>query len=192
VHSNRSYANRLIRARKKTRIAELEDEVQELKERLRREEERANKLESNEAALREVIHSARSSLQRVDIPSSSHQSLMPSPPSSTDLHEREDADQDSDPLPLNFTFPENEGAVLTTEFGALVPEMDATEDVDAMALGNPNLSLTLGLPFAPSLDTMSYFWDHVFGELFIILSSMRLIPYSFRNGADDSILSSIH
>jgi hypothetical protein len=166
-------ANRPIRARKKTRIAELEDEVQELKERLSREEERAKRFESNEAALRKVIDSARSSLQSVDLSSSSGQDLMPSPPSSTDAHEREDTEKEfgatstsqslTSPT-LSFSFPEPVGSVLTTEFGAIGLETDITENVNAMTLGNPNTSLTFGLPFVPSLDTMSYFWDNVFGK----------------------------
>jgi len=98
---------------------------------------------------------------------------MPSPPSSTDAHERDDAGEEfaststgrslASPS-LNFSFPEPEGRVLTTEFGAIGLETDITEDIDAMALVNPNTSLTFGLPFAPSFDTMSYFWDNVFGE----------------------------
>jgi hypothetical protein len=164
------------RARKKTRIAELEDEVKDLKERLNREEERAKRSESSEAALRDVIDKARTSLQRVDGPASSGQSSMPSPPSSTDVNERGDADEDfvsvsTDPSlispPLHFDFSEHGDSVLASAFSGLGPDTEMSEGTVGLKLSNPNTALTFGLPLAPNFDTMSYFWDQVFRKYYI-------------------------
>ena len=57
---------RALRARQKTRVQELEDEVADLKKKLDRSERRVNYLENNEQSLREIIESARASLQAVD------------------------------------------------------------------------------------------------------------------------------
>ena len=51
---------RALRARQKTRVQELEEEVADLKKKLDRSERRVNYLENNEQSLREIIESAPS------------------------------------------------------------------------------------------------------------------------------------
>ena len=57
---------RASRARKKNRIQELEEEVAELQQKLERSEELVRRLQRSDTCLREIIDSARASLQMVE------------------------------------------------------------------------------------------------------------------------------
>lgn len=174
----------LGRARKKTRIAELEDEVADLKRRLARSEEQAKQFKSNEVVLREVIDSARSSL-RIGVGSPpverQRQLVMPSPPSSTSTFERGSVDEEFGAVGLepssstgDFGFHGVEGEVLTTgEFGdeEQLGTETAADDIEGLVMGSGNTALTFGVPLSPNFDTMSYFWDHIFCKYFKNISS---------------------
>ncbi|KAF2799155.1 hypothetical protein K505DRAFT_321314 [Melanomma pulvis-pyrius CBS 109.77] len=190
---------RASRARKKTRIAELEDEVADLKRRLALSEEEAKRSQSNEATLREVIDSARSSL-RIGVGSQhaerQRQFVMPSPPSSTSTLERGSVDEEFGAVGLELRSPAVdfgfhgvvEGELPTTgDFGdevRLGAEEVTADDVEGLVIGGGSTALTFGVPLSPNFDTMSYFWDHIFStDLFpstpFSLSSFDLFPSSF-------------
>ena len=57
---------RASRARKRTRVQELEEEVADLQRKLARSEVLVKRLQNNETCLREIIQSARVSLQMID------------------------------------------------------------------------------------------------------------------------------
>ncbi|KAF2708631.1 hypothetical protein K504DRAFT_491325 [Pleomassaria siparia CBS 279.74] len=174
---------RASRARKKTRIAELEDEVADLKRRLARSEEQVKRAQSSEAALREVISSARSSLQRADVASPDPSSML-SPPSSTPLSCVADDRlvlaglETTSPL-SDYGFLNNERPVttsidsdITAQLGLEV-EPASNHNVEHVVFEYGNNALTFGLPAVPDFDTMSYFWGYVFPN-----GSMPSTPFS--------------
>lgn len=152
-------------ARKKTRVVELEDEVADLKQRLASSEDQVRRLQSSEAALREAISSARSSLRLIDVATFPNQSRLPSPPASTPAQATADdefADMLNDTASPSMSYESEHSQSSALETISDSPQID----VRAVAFRDENTGLTLGLPLSghPPLDTMFHFWDDEFRE----------------------------
>ncbi|KAF2649039.1 hypothetical protein K491DRAFT_722050 [Lophiostoma macrostomum CBS 122681] len=143
---------RSSRARKKTRIAELEDEVSDLKKRLADAEEEVKRLSSNEAAaLREAVHTTPSSIQSSDGGSSQTHSDTSTPPVSAGLAEYYKNDTTSFnsgpssamvPIALHDSGPPAAG-VLEDDLNRLVYRDEVT-------------GLTLELPYGQNFDMLNF------------------------------------
>jgi hypothetical protein len=149
------------RARKKTRIAELEDEVAELKRQLSSSEEQVKRLQNSDAALRNIISAARSTLGNIDAKQSGGPSI-PSPPASTHSSgsvqgELSAAEDDSN---STSTTAAEEERVLALRAGAFSSNAKPTsrislfDDDTAFALRDETTGLTLGLPLTQDFDSM--------------------------------------
>ncbi|KAF2105278.1 hypothetical protein BDV96DRAFT_377380 [Lophiotrema nucula] len=140
---------RASRARKKSRISELEDEVGDLKRRLAHSEAQVKRLESSEASLRDAVNSARLSLQTIDVAQPLPGGL-PSPSASL-----------SGSIPrasLSTTTPQPFGSGSTIDYGSKssqsISQPHATENPDSFALRDEVTGLTLGFPKTEGMQAM--------------------------------------
>lgn len=150
---------RASRARKKNRVQELEEEVSDLKHRLARSEDLVKRLQHSESCLREIINSARASLQTVD-----HHKDAPNQASEQPQLTTSDAGHPSDDALRMITsrprtasseiLQETAPSVLSSissQPGQLPPTDGTTEHgLDAVTLRDADTGLSLDLSLSPS------------------------------------------
>jgi hypothetical protein len=159
---------RASRARKKTRIQELEEEVLDLQQRLARSEDRVRQLQNSDVCLREIIDSARASLQMVEhhtqsplneFTNSETASRIASPTREMVLHAQPpdsgEAHELSPSAISNKDDPEDAGATMRAFTGASLDTQS-----EGVTLRDPSTGLSLELPFG-SNDPMLEMWDEV-------------------------------
>lgn len=151
----------MYRARKKTRIAELEEEVAALKKELASSREEVKRLEDSEATLRNTISSACSTLANIDV-AKADQSSVPSPPASTytggSVNDEADViENDSDSIPTSTAV---KVPVLSLRASTFNGDTNSTwklplfDDDTAFALRDEATGLTLGLPLRHDYGSM--------------------------------------
>lgn len=162
---------RAARARKKSRIAELEEEVADLKRRLTRSEGLVKQLQNNETCLREIINSARVSLQMVD-----HHTVSPfdrdaSSPSTGAVPDPSFAEAGLDMAQTSISPPTSIGANTTLNFAShplSAGQSDGSATIDASAYGatstegvllrDADTGLSLELPISAD-ESLFNMWD---------------------------------
>lgn len=162
---------RAARARKKSRIAELEEEVADLKRRLTRSEGLVKQLQNNETCLREIINSARVSLQMVD-----HHTVSPfdrdtSSPSTGAVPDPSFAEAGLDLSQTSRSPPTSIGANTTLNFAShslSAGLSDGSATIDASAYGatstegvllrDADTGLSLELPISAD-ESLFNMWD---------------------------------
>ncbi|KAH7128180.1 hypothetical protein B0J11DRAFT_578414 [Dendryphion nanum] len=164
---------RVSRARKKTRINELEDEVADLKRRLARSEELVKTLQGSEASMRQAIESARTSLRLIDAIVPSQTGGIPTPAPSTIA--AASASEGWSPVG-NLPSPSLESA---SKDSALVTTADSIMDGHgSFAMRHEDLGLTVGLPFSADPGSMFSLWDDGFpGAAALSGFSLSLDPF---------------
>ncbi|OAL50142.1 hypothetical protein IQ07DRAFT_632071 [Pyrenochaeta sp. DS3sAY3a] len=183
---------RATRARKKTRIQELEDEVRELQQQLAQFQAHVKRLQENETYLRQIIQSARVSLQMIDhqVSTTNASEELASPSSClSNLHNAETEDIDnsiivssSSPNRLVPVFDEvatrstvNEGSDCgrTTSRESM---LEVSHQSDGVTLRDANTGLSMDLPITPS-NAIFDLWssdidlDHNLGNVFSVTFS---------------------
>ncbi|KAF2272018.1 uncharacterized protein EI97DRAFT_437300 [Westerdykella ornata] len=154
---------RASRARKKSRIDELEKELGELREQLQRSEEKVRRLQHSEAVLREAIDAARFALHKIDSTSPSLNKPFPSPPAST--HTTGSGGEDS-----AVSSTAEDGTTVIPAIGAALhsgpevaplarqdlynfPDISIKDDTASFAVKDDATGLTLDLPLAQDIDS---------------------------------------
>ena len=158
---------RASRARKKSRIQELEDEVLDLQQRLARSEDRVRRLQDSDACLRDIIESAQVSLQMVEhhTKSPSNESRGPetdsrvTSPSREPMVQFDQLDSEAYQLQLSPTRMSDKAdsrdgiATVGTQGGASLGR-----STEGLTLRDSCTGLSLDLPCA-SNDDMLEMWD---------------------------------
>ncbi|KAF2014186.1 hypothetical protein BU24DRAFT_423217 [Aaosphaeria arxii CBS 175.79] len=146
---------RASRARKKSRIQELEEEVGDLKKRLAQSEERVKQLECSEVSLRQAIDSARTSLRLIDAASALPAGIPTPAPSTTAAPS---ANGDHSPI-VNVSSPCAEPGQDASHL-ASVSSAGASSDgnVTGFNITHEGTGFTIDLPFSTGGESPFNFW----------------------------------